>query len=37
MRVHLAGATDLTAAKRKYHKKCVSAYKHHTFRNEKSS
>ena len=37
MRFHLAGAIDLTVAKRKYHKKCLSAYKYQTFRNEKSS
>lgn len=37
MRFHLAGSIDLTVAKRKYHKKCLSAYKYHTFRNEKSS
>ena len=37
MRFHLARAFNLTAAKRKYHKKCLSAYKYHTFKNEKSS
>lgn len=36
MRFYLAGAIDLTAAKRKYHKKCLSAYKYYTFKNEKS-